>query len=146
MGLLLLCDITKLPTHAHLALQTFYNLYRSLTPTTFASSSVVPHNLPLRMPRHLHLPPGLVYSPLAWIPCIPVNMFWGRTPISEQTCFAYGSLVPEVFSGTYESHTGINMALDLIVLTIPVPLYFPARHLVANAPRPPRRALPGRSR
>ena len=51
-------------------------------------------------------------------------MYWDRTMTTEQSCFAYGSLDPDIFSGTYVSHTGINMALDLIVLAIPMPLYF----------------------
>lgn len=67
---------------------------------------------------------GLAYSLLAWVPCVPVHMYWDRTPTSTQTCFAFGSLNPDVFAGTYESHSVINMVLDLVVLAIPVPLYF----------------------
>ena len=67
---------------------------------------------------------GLVYSILAWVPCVPVAAYWTRTPTSIQTCFAFGSLDPFVFSGTYISHTAINLVLDLIVLAMPVPLYF----------------------
>ena len=67
---------------------------------------------------------GVAYSILGWVPCVPVYMYWSRTPKDNPRCFAYGSLVPHEFSGTYESHTAINMALDLIVLAIPVHLYF----------------------
>jgi hypothetical protein len=67
---------------------------------------------------------GLAYSILGWVPCVPVYMFWQRTPQTTQTCFAFGSLNPDQFAGTFISHSAINMALDLVVLAIPMPLYF----------------------
>lgn len=69
---------------------------------------------------------GTAYSVLGWFPCLPVHMFWDRTAATtaaEATCFAYGSLKPDAFSATYESHSAVNMALDLTVLAMPMPLF-----------------------
>ena len=69
---------------------------------------------------------GMAYSIIAWVPCIPVHMFWDRTPTSNATCFGYGSLIPAEFAATYESHSGVNMVLDILILAIPIPIYFKA--------------------
>ncbi|GKT45251.1 uncharacterized protein ColSpa_05432 [Colletotrichum spaethianum] len=62
------------------------------------------------------------YGFLAWVPCVPVKAYWDWSiPASR---WAYGSLNAEIFSATYESHSAVNIALDLLVLGIPVPLYF----------------------
>lgn len=42
----------------------------------------------------------------------------------ESTCYGYGSLNAETFFATYSSASLINMILDIIILLIPVPLYF----------------------
>ncbi|KAH9905423.1 hypothetical protein F4778DRAFT_707182 [Xylariomycetidae sp. FL2044] len=65
---------------------------------------------------------GLAYSFLAWVPCLPVNQFWIADPGAR--CYAYGSPSPEPFVLTYESHTAVNTVLDIIVLLIPLPLFF----------------------
>jgi hypothetical protein len=65
---------------------------------------------------------GFSYSFLAWVPCAPVSDFW-LAPAQEH-CWGYGSPIPTQFVATYESHTAINMTLDLIVLIIPTPLLF----------------------
>ncbi|OHW98770.1 integral membrane protein [Colletotrichum incanum] len=65
---------------------------------------------------------AITYSFLGWIPCVPVKAYWDWSiPASR---WAYGSLNPEIFSATYETHSAVNIALDLLVLAIPVPLYF----------------------
>lgn len=65
---------------------------------------------------------GLVYSFISWFPCFPVNHVWELKP--DAKCYGYGSSRPSEFSATYESHTAINMILDVIVLVIPMPLLF----------------------
>ncbi|KAI1502065.1 hypothetical protein F5X99DRAFT_418155 [Biscogniauxia marginata] len=65
---------------------------------------------------------GLAYSILAWVPCVPVWEFWVADPGAN--CYAYGSPEPTPFVATFTSHTAINMALDIIVLLIPLPLFF----------------------
>ncbi|GJD00506.1 hypothetical protein ColKHC_09331 [Colletotrichum higginsianum] len=65
---------------------------------------------------------SLTYSFLGWVPCLPVRAYWDWSV--PATRWAYGSLTPEIFSATYESHSAINVALDLLVLAIPIPIYF----------------------
>ncbi|KAK6865894.1 hypothetical protein PG995_002422 [Apiospora arundinis] len=65
---------------------------------------------------------GVVYSFISWFPCFPVNHVWELKP--DAKCYGYGSSRPSEFSATYESHTAINMILDVIVLIIPMPLLF----------------------
>ncbi|TEA17190.1 hypothetical protein C8034_v000593 [Colletotrichum sidae] len=62
------------------------------------------------------------YSVLGWIPCLPVRAYWNWTTPAAR--WAYGSLNSQIFSITYESHSAVNVVLDLLVLAIPVPLYF----------------------
>ncbi|GKT61702.1 integral membrane protein [Colletotrichum tofieldiae] len=65
---------------------------------------------------------AITYAFLGWVPCIPLKAYWDwSVPASR---WAYGSLNAEVFSATYESHSAVNISLDLLVLAIPVPLYF----------------------
>ncbi|KAL0930378.1 uncharacterized protein CTRU02_214453 [Colletotrichum truncatum] len=66
------------------------------------------------------------YSILGWIPCYPIYAYWDWR--FSATRWAYGSLDPHVFFGTYASHATVNVFLDLVVLAIPVPLYF-RRHM-----------------
>lgn len=65
---------------------------------------------------------GFSYSVIAWMPCIPVADFWNNPEIVR--CYGYGSDVATEFVGTYESHTAVNLLLDLLVLGIPLPLLF----------------------
>ncbi|KAK6065229.1 hypothetical protein SCUP234_12676 [Seiridium cupressi] len=65
---------------------------------------------------------GFAYSFIAWVPCIPVKSFWENPP--NAICYGYGSPKSAEFAATYESHTAINMILDLTVLAIPLPLLF----------------------
>ncbi|KAI8959389.1 hypothetical protein F5Y11DRAFT_368106 [Daldinia sp. FL1419] len=65
---------------------------------------------------------GFAYSFLAWVPCVPVDDFWikGGGP----TCYGYGSQYAKPFAATFESHAAVNMVLDVMVLLIPLPLFF----------------------
>lgn len=70
---------------------------------------------------------GAAYSILAWVPCVPVSDYW--TVIYEQDmsgvrCYGYGSQYVGAFTATYESHAAINMLLDLVVMGLPIPVYF----------------------
>ncbi|KAI0134662.1 hypothetical protein BJ170DRAFT_210841 [Xylariales sp. AK1849] len=64
---------------------------------------------------------GLAYSTIAWFPCVPVTDFWDLVTDGSR-CYGYGSHDPASFVATYESHTAINMTLDVLLLIIPLPL------------------------
>ncbi|KAK8109429.1 hypothetical protein PG999_007566 [Apiospora kogelbergensis] len=67
---------------------------------------------------------GLAYSFMAIVPCFPIQKYWTLT--LPGSCYAFGSLVPSVFYATYASSAAINMTLDIVVLCIPIPVYFGA--------------------
>ncbi|KAK3319479.1 hypothetical protein B0T19DRAFT_268285 [Cercophora scortea] len=69
---------------------------------------------------------GLTYSIMAWVPCVPVSTYWTQiySPSTPTRCYGYGSTSVAVFRATYESHAIANVILDLLVLALPVPLYF----------------------
>ncbi len=67
---------------------------------------------------------GFSYSFLAWFPCFPVSDQWASPRSPDSKCYAFGSEDVASFAGAFESHAGINMILDVIVLAIPIPLYF----------------------
>jgi hypothetical protein len=66
---------------------------------------------------------GFSYSFIAWVPCVPIARFWNPLYVSG-TCWGYGGESASDFIATFESHSGLNMILDCIVLSIPIPLYF----------------------
>ncbi|KAI7782731.1 uncharacterized protein LA080_012922 [Diaporthe eres] len=61
---------------------------------------------------------GVVYSILAWVPCIPVEGHWHF----DETAMRYGYGSDEVgpFVATYIIHGACNMLIDIAVLAIPV--------------------------
>ena len=70
---------------------------------------------------------GIAYSILAWVPCVPVSDYWTviyEQDISELRCYGYGSQHVGLFTATYESHAAVNMLLDLVVMAVPIPIYF----------------------
>ncbi|KAH8896470.1 hypothetical protein GQ53DRAFT_838575 [Thozetella sp. PMI_491] len=67
---------------------------------------------------------GFTYSFLAWVPCLPVRDVWAIPRPETAHCYAFGSNDATPFAGTFESHAAVNMILDLLVLAIPIPLYF----------------------
>lgn len=65
---------------------------------------------------------GAAYTFMAIVPCFPIQKYWTLTLPGK--CYGFGSLNPPVFYAMYASSAGINMTLDLIVLAIPIPVYF----------------------
>ncbi|KAI1381533.1 hypothetical protein F4677DRAFT_460629 [Hypoxylon crocopeplum] len=65
---------------------------------------------------------GIAFSFCALVPCFPVSGFWDWT--SEARCYGFGSKVPSEIAGAFAGHTASNAVLDVMVLAIPVPLYF----------------------
>ncbi|CAK7204611.1 hypothetical protein SEUCBS139899_007369 [Sporothrix eucalyptigena] len=72
---------------------------------------------------------GVTFSFLAWVPCLPVNTYWDSVTdfvqsssggIGTGTCYGFGISTDRT---TFIAHTAINMALDICVLAVPVPLY-----------------------
>ncbi|XXH02161.1 hypothetical protein Hte_008529 [Hypoxylon texense] len=67
---------------------------------------------------------GFAYSFLAWVPCVPVRDMWNLTQGEVLNCYGYGSQYARPFVATFTSHAAVNMALDTLVLAIPIPLFF----------------------
>ncbi|KAI5860933.1 hypothetical protein GGS23DRAFT_577943 [Durotheca rogersii] len=65
---------------------------------------------------------GFSYSFLAWVPCVPVEKFWSGG--EGHYCYAYGSYEAGPFIATFESHAAINITLDVLILLMPIPLFF----------------------
>lgn len=65
---------------------------------------------------------GFAFSFLAWFPCFPVYEFW--TSEGSDLCYGFGSPNTMEYVSTFESQAGSNMVLDLIVLALPISLYF----------------------
>ncbi|KAJ0123088.1 hypothetical protein J7T55_011552 [Diaporthe amygdali] len=61
---------------------------------------------------------GIVYSILAWVPCIPVEAHWNFE--ESATRYGYGSDEVPIFVATYIIHAACNMAIDIAVLAIPI--------------------------
>lgn len=74
---------------------------------------------------------GIAYAIMAWMPCIPVQAFWHPFDLDAGLCYGFGANRPKPFVATFESHTAVNMILDIIVLLIPVPLMWRERHSLA---------------
>jgi len=65
---------------------------------------------------------GLSYSYLAWVPCQRPSTYWSLA--LDETCYGFGSMRVSQLVSTYESHTAINMALDFVLLAIPLRLFW----------------------
>jgi hypothetical protein len=65
---------------------------------------------------------GFAFSTIAIVPCVPISGFWNWS--QHARCYGFGSKIPDQVGGTYAAHVATNVALDLIVLAIPIPLYF----------------------
>lgn len=66
---------------------------------------------------------GAIFSFMAWFPCFPPKIFWSMTPQNDK-CYGFGSGYALAFTRTFESHAALNVIFDMIVLTIPIPMYF----------------------
>lgn len=64
---------------------------------------------------------GTAFIILAIVPCVPVSAFWHR---GTGTCYGYGSIESSSLQSVYISQNTTNVFLDLVILAIPVPLYF----------------------
>ncbi|CAJ2511101.1 Uu.00g067260.m01.CDS01 [Anthostomella pinea] len=65
---------------------------------------------------------GIAFSICALAPCFPLSGFWNWT--IKAKCYGFGSKVPAEISGSYAAHAASNVVLDILILAIPVPLYF----------------------
>ncbi|KAI0472493.1 hypothetical protein F4859DRAFT_107802 [Xylaria cf. heliscus] len=65
---------------------------------------------------------GTAFFVIALVPCVPIWGFWDWD--SSARCYGFGSKVPNEIGGTYAAHVATNVVLDIIVLAIPIPLYF----------------------
>lgn len=65
---------------------------------------------------------GFAFSFMAWFPCFPVHQFY--TLGSESNCYGYGSTNPMEVYNVVVASNATNMALDFIILVLPIPLLF----------------------
>ncbi|KAI0390073.1 hypothetical protein F5Y17DRAFT_462125 [Xylariaceae sp. FL0594] len=65
---------------------------------------------------------GFAFSIIALVPCVPLVGFWDMS--ARASCYGFGSRVPDDLAATYAAHVTTNVALDLIILAIPIPLFF----------------------
>ena len=63
---------------------------------------------------------GFVFSFMAWFPCFPVQQFYRLG--SESNCYGYGSTKTIDVYNIFLASNATNMALDSIILALPVPL------------------------
>lgn len=66
---------------------------------------------------------GAAFSFMAWVPCFPVSAYWDVTPDAPPSgsCYGFGLTLERT---TFVAHTSLNMVFDILVLAIPIPLYF----------------------
>ena len=65
---------------------------------------------------------GFAFSFMAWFPCFPVQQFYRLG--SESNCYGYGSTNPMDVYTVVVASNATNMALDFIILVLPIPLLF----------------------
>ncbi|KAI1175710.1 hypothetical protein F4777DRAFT_598105 [Nemania sp. FL0916] len=65
---------------------------------------------------------GVAFTAIALVPCAPLSGFWDWNEPSH--CYGFGSRISGEIAGTFAAHVSTNVILDLIVLAIPIPLYF----------------------
>lgn len=65
---------------------------------------------------------GFAFSFMAWFPCFPVQQFYRLG--SESNCYGYGSTNPMDVYNVVVASNATNMALDFIILVLPIPLLF----------------------
>lgn len=65
---------------------------------------------------------GLAFSFMAWFPCFPVHQFYRLG--SEMNCYGYGSIKPMDVYNIVVASNATNMALDFMILVLPIPLLF----------------------
>ncbi|KAH8883058.1 hypothetical protein GQ53DRAFT_831013 [Thozetella sp. PMI_491] len=74
---------------------------------------------------------GTTFAVLAFFPCTNISDFWYSPPTAH--CWGYGSNVPSTFTGTFITHTTLNMFFDLVILAIPMNLYWQPTIMVMKA-------------
>lgn len=62
---------------------------------------------------------GLIYSILAWVPCVPISADWDFTNTSAYR-YGYGSTDTATFVATYIVHGACNMTIDIAIFTLPL--------------------------
>ena len=67
---------------------------------------------------------GTAYTLLALFPCSPISDYWSLKP--DAHCWAFASPNPKQFAATFETHAILNMLFDIVILILPIPLYFRA--------------------
>ncbi len=63
---------------------------------------------------------GTAFSIIAWLPCFPVYAYWDFD-VTNRVCYAFGVTSDQT---AFIAQTATNMLFDLIILALPIPLYF----------------------
>lgn len=66
---------------------------------------------------------GVIISFMAWFPCFPVRAYWDWD-VADAKCYGFGSRYTKPYYYTFLTHSAVNMILDLIILALPMPLFF----------------------
>lgn len=61
---------------------------------------------------------GIIYSILAWVPCVPVYADW--VFLTKATRYGYGSDDKETFATTFIIHGACNMSIDIAIFALPL--------------------------
>ena len=65
---------------------------------------------------------GTAFNILAWFPCAPITDYWSLQP--DPHCWGFGSPNPSSFATTYTAHSASNMVIDMVLLILPLGLFF----------------------
>jgi hypothetical protein len=67
---------------------------------------------------------GFSFTFVSWVPCLPIKAYWDwNIPDSQVTRYGFGSHDVNTFVATYLTHAATNVVFDLIIFTLPIPLY-----------------------
>jgi hypothetical protein len=65
---------------------------------------------------------GVAFSFVAWFPCFPIQGYWNLG--AGAVCYGFGDERVTTFYTMYSLSSATNMILDIVILAIPIPLYF----------------------
>jgi hypothetical protein len=65
---------------------------------------------------------GIIFSFLAWFPCIPVTAMWAK--VAKSTCYGFGDRSTSEVRVTLFTFAGTNMFFDVVIFAIPLTEYF----------------------
>ncbi|KAH7040606.1 uncharacterized protein B0I36DRAFT_311080 [Microdochium trichocladiopsis] len=68
---------------------------------------------------------GLAYTVLSWVPCWPISDYWDFDYFTgDKNCWGFASNNHDQFYYTYLSWNILNLVGDLVILCLPLPMFF----------------------